>query len=284
MISTTGPRFARVPSRPRSPEVLPAMKIEAVIVCVDYADFLAETLPHNLPHFDRTLVITSTRDVETQDLCRRLSVPYYATDVFFKEGSRFNKARGIDFGLGYLRYNDWVVHLDADTYLPPLTRRMLEWRELDPDSIYGIDRVNCVGYEAWQTFQAQRHTGHDFMCRVKVPEGMPLLDRIAIRDYGGYVPIGFFQMWNGAIGRRYPIARGDAEHTDVLHAIQWDESRRHLIPEVIGVHLQSAPASLGANWKGRPTPWFAPGPPRAPHATGPAGPPPQDDGTRTYMG
>ena len=161
------------------------MKIEAVIVCVDYADFLAETLPHNLPHFDRTLVITSPRDVETQELCRRLSVPYYATNLFHKDGDTFNKARGIDFGLGYLRYNDWVVHLDADTYLPPMTRKWLEWRPLDRESIYGIDRVNCVGYEPWKAFLAEHHTGHDYMCRTKVPP-FPLLDRIAIRDYGGY--------------------------------------------------------------------------------------------------
>lgn len=237
------------------------MKIEAVIICVDYADFLAETLPHNLPHFDRTLVITSPRDVETQQLCRRLSVPYYASNVFTRGGDKFNKARGIDFGLGFLRHNDWIVHLDADVYLPPMTRQMLDWRTLDPESIYGIDRVNCVGYEAWRTFLADRHTGHDYMCRVKVPEGMPLLDRIAIRDYGGYVPIGFFQMWNGALNRRYPIAKGDAEHTDVLHAIQWDDSKRHLLPEVIGVHLMSNPAPLGANWQGRTTLRFGPGAP-----------------------
>jgi hypothetical protein len=238
------------------------MKIEAVIVCVDYADFLAETLPHNLMHFDRTLVITAPRDVETQDVCRRLSVPYYATNVFFKDGDRFNKARGIDFGLGYLRWNDWVVHLDADVYLPPMTRRLLDWRTLDRESIYGIDRVNCVGHEAWKAFTADHHLGHDYMCRVKVPDGMPLLDRIAIRDYGGYIPIGFFQMWHGSLGRRYPIALGDAEHTDVLHAIQWDEGKRHLLPEIIGVHLMSQPAPLGANWKGRTTPRFAPGPTR----------------------
>lgn len=234
------------------------MKIEAVIVCVDYADFLAETLPRNLPHFDRVLVITAPRDLETQALCRRLSVPYYATDLFFKDGDKFNKARGIDFGLGYLRWNDWVVHLDADTFLPPMTRRWLEWRTLDKESIYGIDRVNCEGYEVWKGYLGENYTGHDYMCRVKVPDGMPLLDRIAIRDYGGYVPIGFFQMWHGSQGRRYPIAKGDAEHTDVLHAIQWGQDRRHLIPEVVAVHLQSGPALLGANWKGRTTPRFGP--------------------------
>lgn len=235
------------------------MKIEAVIVCVEYGDYLAETLPHNLPHFDRTLVITSPGDLETQALCRRLSVPYYATDVFTRDGSTFNKARGIDFGLGYLRWNDWVVHLDADMYLPPMTRRMFEWRSLDRESIYGIDRVNCIGYEAWQNYLTAHQTGHDYMCRVQVPHGMPLLERIALREYGGYVPIGFFQMWHGSTGRRYPIARGDAEHTDVLHAIQWEEGKRHLLPEVIGVHLMTAPAPLGANWKGRTTPRFGPG-------------------------
>jgi hypothetical protein len=248
------------------------MKIECVIVCVDYGDFLAETLPHNLPHFDRTLVITSPKDVETQELCRRLSVPYYATNIFYKDGDCFNKARGIDFGLSYLRWNDWVVHLDADVYLPPLTRQLIEWRNLDTESIYGIDRVNCVGYEAWKKFEARHHTGHDFMCRVKVPDGMPLLDRIAIRDYGGYIPIGYFQMWHGSLGRRYPIAKGDAEHTDVLHAIQWDADRRRLIPEVIGVHLLSGDSALGANWHGRKTPRFGPTAPNAPVTNEPGWP------------
>ena len=67
------------------------MKIEAVIVCVDYADLLAETLPHNLPHFDRTLVITSPEDRETQELCRKLSVPFYATTLFHKDGDPFKQ-------------------------------------------------------------------------------------------------------------------------------------------------------------------------------------------------
>jgi hypothetical protein len=233
------------------------MKIEAVIVSVDYADFLAETLPHNLPHFDRTLVITAPHDRATQDVCRRLSVPFYATNIFFKDGSKFNKARGVDFGLSFLRDNDWIVQLDADTYLPPMTRKWLEWRALDRESIYGIDRVDCVGYDAWRAFVSRHHLQHDYMCRVCVPP-FPLLDRIAIRDQGGYLPIGFFQMWHGSHGRRYPIAKGDAEHTDVLHAMQWDGEKRHLIPEVIAVHLQSVPSALGANWSGRKTPTFGP--------------------------
>ena len=268
------------------------MKIEAVIVCVNYADFLAETLPHNLPHFDRTLVITAPHDLETQELCRKLSTPYYATNIFYKNGERFNKARGIDFGLGYLRDNEWVVHLDADTYLPPMTRRWLESRPLDRESIYGIDRVDCVGYEPWKTYLVNRDMQHDYMCRVHVPP-FPMLDRIAIRDYGGYVPIGYFQMWHGSLGRRYPIARGDAEHSDVLHAIQWDEGRRHLIPEIIGIHLQSQRSSLGANWKGRTTKRFGPapcGPPAPPSYIGPCAPAPpapsnsRNDSPRLYMG
>jgi hypothetical protein len=260
------------------------MKIEAVIVCVDYADFLAETLPHNLPHFDRVLVITAPKDVETQELCRKLSVPYYATNLFYKDGDKFNKARGIDFGLSYLRWNDWVVHLDADTILPPMARSLLEWRPLDTQSIYGVDRVNCVGYEAWKAFEAEHHIGHDYMCRVRVPKGMPLLDRIAIRDYGGYIPIGYFQMWHGSLGRRYPVAKGDAEHTDVLHAIQWDEGNRHLIPEVVAVHLQSGHSPLGANWKGRTTSRFAPGSIAAPYPAAGTGTPSRNDNPRIYMG
>ena len=39
--------------------------LEAVIVCRDYADFLGQTLPHNLAHFDRIVVVTSPRERRT---------------------------------------------------------------------------------------------------------------------------------------------------------------------------------------------------------------------------
>lgn len=231
---------------------------EAIVTCANYGDYLAETLPHTLQHFDRVLVVTSPQDVETQELCRRLSVPYYASDVFFQDGGKFNKARGIDFGVGFVRYNEWIVQLDADTWLPPTTRRMLDLIPLDEECIYGIDRVDCVGWDAWKAFLSGGHLGHDYMCRTPVPGNrkFPLLDRIAIKDYQGWTPIGYFQMWHGKHQRRYPIAKGDAEHTDVLHAIQWPRAKRVLIPEIIGVHLQAQPAPLGANWKGRTTPRF----------------------------
>lgn len=251
------------------------MKIEAIITCADYGDYLRETLPHNLIHFDRVLVITTPRDVETQELCRKLSVPYYASNIFYKDGERFNKARGIDYGIGYARHNEWLVHLDADTVLPPVTRRWLETRTLDEDAIYGIDRVNCVGWDRWKSYLAapmESRLHHDYMCRVNPPADMPLLSRIAIRDYGGYIPIGYFQMWHGKHGRRYPIAQGDAEHTDVLHAIQWDQEKRHLIPEIIGMHLAADNAPLGSNWKGRTTARFGPPVKPTPAPTGKGSP------------
>ena len=96
------------------------------------------------------------------------------------------------------------------------------------------------------------------MCRATVPP-FPLLDRIAIRDYGGYVPIGFFQMWHGSLGRRYPIAKGRRRAHRRPARDPVGREPRHLIPEVVAVHLQSDSAPLGANWKGRTTPRFAPG-------------------------
>jgi len=238
------------------------MKIEAIVTCVNYADFLAETLIHNLTYFDRVVVVTSPDDRETAETCRRLSVEFYATDLFTSHGGAFSKARGIDFGLGLIRHNEWICHIDADTYLPPLTRRILDFKEslglLDPESIYGVDRANCVGWDAWRAFVAQSHPGHDYMCRVKMPPGMPIGDRIAIWNYGGYLPIGYFQMWHGSAGRRYPIVSRSAEHDDVIFSAQWPIGKRHLIPEIIAVHLMSEAAPLGTNWKGRKTKRFGP--------------------------
>ena len=60
--------------------------------------------------------------------------------------------------------------------------------------------------------------------------------------------------------RNYPVSHGDAARTDVQFGLQWDRRHRQILPEVICLHLDSAPSAIGANWKGRTTPRFGPCP------------------------
>jgi hypothetical protein len=236
------------------------MKIEAVTVCVGYGDFLAATLPHNLHIFDRLVVVTDFEDKETQNICQRYGVDCKPTDVMRVHGDAFNKGLGIDFGLGYLNRDAWVVHLDSDIVLPRTTRHRIEEALLDEDCIYGIDRMNCVGWDAWKRFESDHGNHHQWHQHcILVPPAFPLGARIVLRNHGGYVPIGFFQMFHGKHGRRYPMAQGDAEHTDVLHSLQWPTKNRRLLPSVLAVHLESEPCKMGANWRGRKTQRFGPG-------------------------
>jgi glycosyltransferase involved in cell wall biosynthesis len=202
------------------------------------------------------VVVTSNSDRETAELCRKLSVRCFQTGKFFRNGDPFNKAKGINHGLKYLTFNDWVAHLDADTMLSPRAGWWMRHRALDEGSIYGCDRVECKGWDAWQRWKGEDSLGYDYDCRVSMPSYMKLLDRHALVDDGGYVPIGFFQLWNiGASSRRYPVAEGTfatAERSDVTHATQWDENQRILMPEFFAIHLApDGEIPLGTNWRGR---------------------------------
>lgn len=235
------------------------MKIEAVTVCVGYADFLAHTLPWNMQQFDHYVVVTSYADKETQELCRKLSVECRPTDVMYLDGDPFNKGRAIDYGIGFLGGRDWIAHVDADTWLPPMTRHHLTHARLDEECIYGIDRALCPSYEAWEGFikgTTPAHQ-HDYLCRTRMPP-FPLGDRIVIPDHSGYIPIGFFTLAHSRTGRRYPSHHGTAERSDVLYSLQWPSSNRILLGEIVAVHLESEPGHLGVNWQGRKTRRFGP--------------------------
>jgi hypothetical protein len=238
------------------------MRIEAITVCVDYSDFLAETLPHVVSQVDDLVVVTTPEDKRTRQLCYQYGVRCLPTLCFYREDAKFNKARGINYGLANLALNDWVLHIDADIVLPHRFRQILESTELDTRKLYGCDRINCVGRDAWEGFKRSPDIQYEWSCMVHPPRRWPMGSRIAHFDYGGYCPIGFLQLWHPRTSgiERYPIhCQGTAEHTDVLHAIQWPRRDRVLIPELIAIHLETkskASAAMGANWSGRTTPEF----------------------------
>lgn len=241
------------------------MKIEAVMVCVNYSDFLSHTLPYNKQHFDRMVVVTDLNDERTKKLCEYHNVECVQTNEFYANSDIINKGRGINEGLKRLSKDAWIVHLDADIFLPPLTREILQNIEgdLDKNGIYGIDRMMCPTYEAWAKYisnPSPLHEGWIFIHTTAFPLGV----RIAEYKSKGWEPIGFFQMWYPSASGiyEYPNEHGAIDRSDVLHAKKWERKNRHLLPELIAIHLDSENLDLtemGKNWRGRKTKIFSPG-------------------------
>lgn len=234
------------------------MKLEAVVVCVNYSDFLAHTLPSTRNQFDKLVVVTDTKDIETKKLCEFYNVQCVQTDVFYESNDTFNKGKGINEGLKNLDLDGWVVHLVSDIYLPPQTRSILENLPLDETKIYRADRLMCPSYDDWQEFVNSPSPIQDswiFVHLTKFPVGVRVCEYKTF--HAGYEPIGYFQMWHpktsGVLS--YPDKHGYADRTDVLHCKKWPREKRELLPEIVLIHLESE-AGIGLNWKGRTTEKF----------------------------
>lgn len=235
------------------------MYLESVITCVDYGDFLAHTLPHNRVLFDRTVVVTAPEDKETRRVCEYWHVECIPTDVFDTRWGNFCKGSGVNVGLAVLNKRDWVLHLDADIMLPPLTRKMLEQAELDPTFLYGCDRYVIKG-DKWHSFMSLPHLQHENHTWVHA-NAFPLGTRLCPYEKGwGYIPIGFFQLWSpsGSGISRYPEGHTTAAREDTQFAMQWPRGKRALLPEIIAYHLESDDSVKGNNWNGRITNKFGP--------------------------
>lgn len=230
------------------------MYLEAVTTCVNYSDFLSHALTFNKRCFDRIVVVTKPSDKQTQRVCRFHHVECVETEEF---GKGFNKARAINFALtNVLSKKGWVVHLDSDIVLPVRTRDLIESAELCKSAIYGIDRMMCPSPEAWLNYISDGYPQYENNVFVHCTP-FPIGARIVKHEYGGYIPIGFFQMWKGAEypERLYPEEHENAARTDMLFSLQWERKYRLLLPEVVGIHLGTKDQTNGANWNGR---WTSP--------------------------
>jgi hypothetical protein len=253
------------------------MRVEAVTVCVGYGDFLRETARVNRPLVDDLVVITAPDDEQTRAVCKELCLRHVLSEDYKRDGP-FNKARLIQRALDQVGAQDWILHLDADIILPQRFRQYVDWAHLDEQCIYGADRCNIVGWDAWQKIRDSvgwDNYRYDSVHRFQA--GAPVGNR-HVPHLHGYVPIGYFQLFHGSQLidrgfhlRRYPARHADAARTDVQFALQWDRRFRQLLPEVIVLHLESEPSPQGANWRGRTTQAFRPPPKPGPHPKPPHG-------------
>ena len=240
------------------------VQIEAITICCGYGDFLKETARVNRPLVDDLVVVTSPDDHETRGVCKEMSIRHVLSEEHRRDGP-FNKARLIQRGLDQIGAQDWILHLDADVVLPRGFRQYLDWAHLDERTIYGADRCNVAGWDAWTKVRdAGGWDNHRYGSVQRFLAGQPVGGR-HVPSLHGYVPIGFFQLWHGSAmidrgfhQKRYPLNHGDAARTDVQFALQWDRRYRQLLPEVIVLHLESEAAAQGANWRGRTTRPFGP--------------------------
>lgn len=265
---------SNAPASPK-PALERKLKVEAVTVCVDYSDFLAHSILFNKQHFDRWVIVTTPTDEATRRLCEYHNLEYVPTTAVYEdEGWQpptygqgrmyrppFAKGKGVNVGLKALQRDGWVVHMDADIILPPRTREMMELAKPDPTFMYGIDRLMAKNYEEWVRHLAYPEIQHDANIFVRA-NSFPFNVRVAThRDAGGgYIPIGFFQMWNPSVSKihDYPQNHTSAGRTDMQHAQRWPRERRGIIPEIVGIHLESEEVQMAANWNGRTTRFFGP--------------------------
>jgi hypothetical protein len=232
-------------------------KITAITVCVGYSDFLCWVLPENKNIFNKWIIVTDTKDTETKNLCENYNVFCIQTDVFYQNKNKFNKYAGINEALKYVDNDSWVIFLDSDIVLHHLSRRVFDSLELNEKFIYGIDRVNCVGLENWLNYIRKRDAL--FKNWMLHSSGMELGARLVHyygeeRDKGKYIgwrPLGFFQMCHRSAFDSYPQNTIGADHCDLEFVRHWERSKRVLIPELLGIHLESVGATKGINWYGR---------------------------------
>mgnify|MGYP000084204964 CR=1 FL=1 len=232
-------------------------KLEAVIVCDGYGDFLHETLPFTKVVADDIVVVTSKEDSYTQRVCKKLDVRYVISYVH-KYNDSFNKARAINYGLAHLELKDWWLHLDADIVLPMSYKKWFNEAHLEKNKIYGVDRFN-VNYDQWQqvkkTDWLDRTREWGFLISppsdLKITPQIKMGSRVGHADYHGWIPIGFHQLSHSSERNRYPNKQqSNMEHTDLLFASHYPPENRILVGDTFLLHL-TTDSKMGVNWEGR---------------------------------
>lgn len=202
--------------------------LRGLVVCVNYDDLLAITLPRNIGFLSECMVVTSPSDTRTQELVRDRPVRVHVTDAFYRNGAKFNKAAAIEEALDVYGHEGWLLLWDADTVFP---RRFMA-PNLEPGFLYAPLRRVLEDVSEYSPALRWDHLKHG-------PDG---------RDFNGYFQL--FHATDPVLAERpwftqWPHAGG----YDHLFQRRWAQHLKIRLPFEV-LHL--GPTEL--NWFGRISP------------------------------
>ena len=140
--------------------------ITALLVSVNYSDYLEVALPYNTLQFDQIIVITVESDKACQDLCSKYSnvkCLVFPDEILKKNGKTFNKGAIINKGFEYLNeigYSDWLVMTDADTIFPENFKELMTGKKKDPNILYGMNRKHCAKLARFNRYMRNKEDTH----------------------------------------------------------------------------------------------------------------------------
>lgn len=233
-------------------------KIEAIIVCENYDDYLSLTLPHNIQEVDRLLVVTSQEDEKTKELCDRLGVEYCVSKRIHEKGAVLAKGKAINDGLDYLGSGkDWILIIDADIILPIGFKKSVKEHTLNTGYLYYTRRWGASHPEYIQGFMAdlRKMSRTELFKRWACKEVAKETTRKgnAIEAF----PYGYFQLWNV---RAKCLQGNDKLYWEGSNTAEWDDSNFGMItykgktvqlpvPDFDVIHLPHG--MFKGNWFGR---------------------------------
>jgi hypothetical protein len=127
--------------------------LTGISVCVNYDDFLAITLPQNITHFNKYIIITSEKDGRTCKMIEMYNdkkITLIKTNIFYENGAQFNKGAAIRQVQKSLLINSnisWICILDADIVLPNNFREVCMKVCTNKNLLYGAQRINYETYD-----------------------------------------------------------------------------------------------------------------------------------------
>jgi hypothetical protein len=199
-------------------------KLSGVVVSVNYARQLAESLPKNIAQFDQFVVVTTAEDFATQAVAKEHGATLVVSNRCYDDEHSFNKGRMLNDGLAALDNPDWVVVTDADIILNKGTREYVLGHSLNPGSLH---------------FTKRQDRG----------------DAASPFGQANTAPCGYFQLFSPrskALRERWPNVMGEefcsAGGVDDLFWQQWPTNKLVFLPELEVEHLPNG--GFAENWNG----------------------------------